>query len=100
MDTTTKAIDPVCGMELDPATAAGSSELDGRTYYFCSAGCKQRFDAAPEKYLPSEPPAESDPHAGHAHHESHAGHGSDAVNGSASPEAAKPTQPVVQLTMG
>ncbi|MDT7687417.1 MAG: P-type Cu+ transporter [Acidobacteriota bacterium] len=39
-----KAIDPVCGMEVDPATAAGSSERDGQTYYFCSPGCKRRFD--------------------------------------------------------
>jgi Cu+-exporting ATPase len=40
----TTAIDPVCGMEVDPATAAGSSEHEGQTYYFCSTGCKRRFD--------------------------------------------------------
>ena len=45
------AIDPVCGMEVDPATAAGSSEYQGQTYYFCSMGCKRQFDKDPESYL-------------------------------------------------
>jgi Cu+-exporting ATPase len=39
-------IDPVCGMRVDPARAAGTSERDGVRYYFCSPGCKQKFDAA------------------------------------------------------
>lgn len=43
--------DPVCGMEIDPATAAGTSEYKGQTYYFCSAGCKKSFDKEPEKYV-------------------------------------------------
>lgn len=43
--------DPVCGMEIDPATAAGTSEYKGQTYYFCSAGCKKSFDKQPEKYV-------------------------------------------------
>lgn len=43
--------DPVCGMEVDPKTAAGKSEYKGQTFYFCSAGCKQAFDKAPEKYI-------------------------------------------------
>ena len=47
------AVDPVCGMSVDPARAAGSHEHDGRTYYFCSAGCRARFAADPEKYLAS-----------------------------------------------
>ena len=42
--------DPVCGMEIDPASAAGSSEYEGRTYHFCNLNCKQSFDAEPEKY--------------------------------------------------
>ncbi|HEX6087322.1 MAG TPA: heavy metal translocating P-type ATPase [Thermoanaerobaculia bacterium] len=42
--------DPVCGMKIDPATAAGSSEHNGETIYFCSRGCKTRFDADPAKY--------------------------------------------------
>jgi len=36
--------DPVCGMDVDPKTAANKSEYQGQTYYFCSAGCKQAFD--------------------------------------------------------
>ena len=54
-------IDPVCGMEIDPQTAAGSSEYMGKTYYFCSPGCKKDFDKDPESYISSEG------HAGHLH---------------------------------
>ncbi len=43
--------DPVCGMEIDPATAAGTSEYKGQTSYFCSAGCKKSFEKDPEKYV-------------------------------------------------
>jgi len=50
--------DPVCNMDVDPATAAGSSEYKGQTYYFCSPGCVKRFNADPEKYLTTKhPPA-------------------------------------------
>jgi Cu+-exporting ATPase len=38
-------------MDIDPATAAGTSEYNGKTYYFCSPGCKASFDKDPEKYL-------------------------------------------------
>ncbi len=40
-----KPRDPICGMEVDPARAVGTSERDGRTFYFCSPACKARFDA-------------------------------------------------------
>ncbi len=43
--------DPVCGMDIDPNTAAGKSEYKGATYYFCSPGCKKSFDKEPEKYV-------------------------------------------------
>lgn len=43
--------DPVCGMDVTPATAAGKTEYQGETYYFCSPGCKSAFDREPEKYL-------------------------------------------------
>jgi P-type Cu+ transporter len=43
-------IDPVCGMQVDPVKAAGSSEYQGQTYYFCSKGCKAKFDANPGQY--------------------------------------------------
>ncbi len=42
--------DPVCGMEIDPASAAGSSEYEGQTIYFCNLNCKQSFDEDPAKY--------------------------------------------------
>jgi YHS domain-containing protein len=44
--------DVVCGMQVDPAKAAGgSSEFNGKTYYFCSKGCKTKFDANPSQYV-------------------------------------------------
>ncbi len=46
----TKVQDPVCGMEIDPASAAGHSEYKGTTTYFCSPACKEKFDADPERY--------------------------------------------------
>ncbi|HEX8151540.1 MAG TPA: heavy metal translocating P-type ATPase [Thermoanaerobaculia bacterium] len=51
-----KVLDPVCGMTIDPATAAGKSEYGGRTIYFCSLGCKAKFDADPAKYAGEEKP--------------------------------------------
>lgn len=42
--------DVVCGMQIDPAAAAGSSKYDGKTYYFCSASCKARFDTNPAHF--------------------------------------------------
>ena len=49
--------DPVCSMDVDPTSSAGSSEYKGQTYYFCSTGCVKRFNADPEKYLAPRPPA-------------------------------------------
>jgi Cu+-exporting ATPase len=45
------AIDPVCGMRVDPHNAKHRADYQGRTYYFCSAGCRTRFVADPKKYL-------------------------------------------------
>ncbi|HKT82584.1 MAG TPA: permease [Solirubrobacterales bacterium] len=45
------AHDPVCGMTVDPATAAETASFEGRTYYFCSAGCRESFEKEPRKYL-------------------------------------------------
>ncbi len=45
------AIDPVCLMEVDEATAKWTSEYQGKTYYFCAPGCKFLFGEDPEKYL-------------------------------------------------
>jgi P-type Cu+ transporter len=43
--------DVVCGMQVDPAKAAGTSQHNGKTYYFCSQGCKAKFDANPAQYV-------------------------------------------------
>jgi Cu+-exporting ATPase len=43
--------DPVCGMTIDSATAAGQSSYQGQTYYFCSDEEKQQFDANPAKFV-------------------------------------------------
>ena len=52
--------DPVCGMTVDPATAAGQAEHGGATYYFCSNHCKHKFTANPDQYLaPSGKPLEA-----------------------------------------
>jgi len=55
--------DPVCGMDVDPKTAAGKSDFQGKTYYFCSQGCKKAFDKEPQKYTGKV----EDSHAGHHH---------------------------------
>jgi Cu+-exporting ATPase len=49
-----EAIDPVCGMTVNPATAAASVSHDGQTYYFCNPSCAQRFQADPNRYLHKE----------------------------------------------
>jgi P-type Cu+ transporter len=59
-------VDPVCGMEVDPQSAAATYEYKGETYYFCAPGCKAAFEKDPEKYLGS--------HKGHGGHESHGHH--------------------------
>ncbi len=45
-----EAVDPVCGMAVDVATTRHRSTHDGRTYYFCSAGCRERFEADPARF--------------------------------------------------
>jgi heavy metal translocating P-type ATPase len=49
------ATDPVCGMSVDIATARHRFEHSGKTEFFCSAGCKAKFEADPGKYLLSSP---------------------------------------------
>jgi P-type Cu+ transporter len=49
--------DPVCGMTVDPAKTAHHATHAGRDYHFCSAGCRTRFIADPEKYLSARPAA-------------------------------------------
>ena len=47
-------IDPVCKMEVVPATAEWKSDYNGKTYYFCAPGCKRSFEKDTEKYLNQE----------------------------------------------
>ena len=54
-------VDPVCGMTVDPSSAAGSYEYKGQTYYFCSQHCLHKFREAPEQFLGGGPST--------AHHE-------------------------------
>ncbi len=48
------AIDPVCGMNVDPHTTPHRHSFHGHRYYFCSAGCRSKFAADPEKYLSAD----------------------------------------------
>ena len=59
------ALDPVCGMEVEPEKAAGEFDYKGTKYYFCSKHCLQSFRSDPERYLAGK--------AGHVHHQGHAG---------------------------
>ncbi len=55
------ALDPVCGMSVDPATAKHRHTHAGKEYFFCSAGCRQKFAADPQKYLAPKPIAAAVP---------------------------------------
>jgi Cu+-exporting ATPase len=43
--------DPVCGMNVDETKAAGTAVYKGKTYYFCSAACKAKFEKEPDKHV-------------------------------------------------
>lgn len=58
----TQAKDPVCGMTVDPATAKHRAEVDGTAYFFCSDGCRTKFEEHPQRYLhPEQHPAPPGP---------------------------------------
>ncbi|MDQ3802935.1 MAG: YHS domain-containing protein [Acidobacteriota bacterium] len=42
--------DPICGMPVEEERAAGQAEYGGRVYYFCSAGCREKFNEDPGRY--------------------------------------------------
>lgn len=46
-----KVKDPVCGMEINSEEAEATSVYNGKTYYFCSQTCKNKFDKDPKKYI-------------------------------------------------
>lgn len=51
------AKDPVCEMDVNEKQASNKgfiSEMEGKTYYFCSKACKQEFERAPDNYISSE----------------------------------------------
>lgn len=62
---TGQVTDPVCGMTVDPATAAATAEHDGHTYHFCSPHCRDTFTADPDpetvpsSHAPTQTPAPS-----------------------------------------
>ena len=59
---TDSVVDPVCGMTVDPhTTPAPPRRTTGRTYYFCSAGCRTKFAADPAKYLAPATSAAAEP---------------------------------------
>jgi Cu+-exporting ATPase len=87
MHANVKAIDPVCAMEVSPESAAASTAHHGQTYHFCSLGCRDRFVAAPERYVAEDRPSAA---------------GAAGLSPDPAPEPAQPTapaRPVVQLTM-
>ena len=43
--------DPVCGMTVDPGQAKAAAVHDGKTYYFCSDTCREKFEQAPAKFI-------------------------------------------------
>lgn len=55
------ATDPVCGMQVDPATTQHHASHDGTDYHFCSGRCRERFVADPDKYLSPGPVASDKP---------------------------------------
>jgi Cu+-exporting ATPase len=65
------AVDPVCGMTVELATAKFSTEHRGKRYYFCCGGCQAKFTADPQRYLAAAGRSEDRPL-----HSSHRGRGS------------------------
>jgi Cu+-exporting ATPase len=57
------AVDPVCGMTVDEKKPAAISKYKGMSYYFCSDGCRKKFDKHPEAYLESQSQEESPHHS-------------------------------------
>jgi Cu+-exporting ATPase len=59
---TTVVKDPVCGMDVETASAAGRTDYKGQTYYFCGSKCKEKFDHNQEQYVGK---SEGTPKSGH-----------------------------------
>ena len=50
-DTVVKAVDPVCGMTVEPGKTKLVSVHKGNSYWFCAEACRRAFDSNPDKYL-------------------------------------------------
>lgn len=48
------AVDPVCGMSVNPATTNITAVIEGRHYYFCAEGCRKAFVEDPGKYIDAQ----------------------------------------------
>jgi P-type Cu+ transporter len=71
LQTAPKYKDPVCGMMVDPQKSAGHVERNGKTYYFCSSRCAERFEENPEEYLISPGTTGTEHHSAPAAHDEH-----------------------------
>ena len=60
------AKDPVCGMDVDPSKTSAASVHAGRTYYFCSASCRDKFEKEPQRYVAASAQGQA-PLGGHHH---------------------------------
>src|SRR5690242_7121021 len=78
-----KVKDPVCGMSVDPAKAAGKVEHKSKAYYFCSKRCAERFAQDPETFLAAPGTAGMGHGHAHAHAAEHTLEPSDKPHGSA-----------------
>ena len=96
------ALDPVCGMTVDPVKAAGHLEHKGTTYHFCSHHCMHAFKADPEKYL--KPAAARASCCAHGHHAAAASPAAKAIHAQPAKEGVKYTCPmhpeIVQIGPG
>jgi len=69
-----KAIDPVCGMSVDPQKTAHRASYRGQDYFFCCNGCRAKFEADPEKYLAPKPAVAASVGCGCGSHGNHDAH--------------------------
>ena len=75
--------DPVCGMDVDPATSKHRVQHGDQTFYFCSGHCQARFESSPDAYLSSPPDSAHDHRQEHQAHESGRQHAGAAEPGEA-----------------
>lgn len=63
-ESSTQAVDPVCGMHVDVQTSRHRAEHEGRLWHFCSGRCREKFVAEPQRYLQPQAVIETPSHAG------------------------------------